>query len=181
MAKNPAKSETLLERWWRVIYNNPVAVAIIIFCTITGAGFTYYKTIPESLQPNILSWVTGSKPSANNGWAYVANLAEKDDKTLTSPAKVEIIRQSPAADRQYYFREGDRVRITAPMPQIMIDFKYDGTKNVLKKPTHAKESISEEEDYTQRIFQVGAEYTVMDIDVYGKPGRDRVMYLRLVR
>jgi hypothetical protein len=179
MVRKPKPQQTLVDRWWARIYNTRVGAAVIIICSIGASAFTAFHTLPEAAQ----NWVTSffwPTEVASNGWAYIGNLDGKDDKKWASAPRVELVRQSPAADRPYPFREGDRVRILVRMPQAIIDFKYDGKKNVLLKPTKERGEVSGDEDYTTLFFEPGSDYEVRDIDV-GEPKKDRVVWLRLVK
>ena len=178
--QQPAVQEkTLLEGMRAWVENNPVLAPIIFVCGIIAATLTFFQVLPKPLQDEITAHMPWAKPAAGNGWAYVGNLNEKNDTQWTSHAKVELVNQSPAADRQYPFRIGDKVRVTSRMPQVIMDFKYDGTKHVLSKPTKFKGIVKEDEDYTGRFYEPGSEYEVEDVDVKGDPGKDRVMWLRL--
>jgi hypothetical protein len=178
MAKKPKAQPTLVDRWWLWIYNNPVSAAVIIACSISTSAVAAFHTLPEAARNYVISFF-GSTEVASNGWAYVGNLDAKDDKKWTSRSRVELVSQSSETNRQYPFREGDRVRVVERMPQVIIDFKHDGKKNVLAKPTKEKETVNEDEDYTKLFYNPGAEYEVMDVDVNGKRDKDRVMWLRL--
>jgi hypothetical protein len=101
--------------------------------------------------------VFSSKQVATNGWAYVGNLDAKDDTKWASHPRVELVSQSPASDRRYPFREGDRVRPVQRIPQVIIDFHDSGTDKVLTKPTRARGSIDPEQDYTKSFYEVGSE------------------------
>jgi hypothetical protein len=178
MAKAPKEEPTLVEKWWRAIYNNPLAAGLIIIGSIVVATLGVFKALPDGAQSYAISFFA-PKPVATNGWAYVGNLDARDDLKWVSDPRVEMVRQSPAADREYPFRAGDRVRPLRRVPQVIIDFKDHGMDNVLTKPTSARGTINPEQDYTKAYLEVGTEYDVMDIDVNGFRGKDRVMWLRL--
>jgi hypothetical protein len=178
MVKAPKEEPTLVEKWWKEIYNNPIAAVVIITGSIIVAALGVFKTLPDGAQSYAISFFQ-PKPVATNGWAYVGNLDARDDFKWVSQPRVEIVRKSPAEDREYPFREGDRVRPLRRIPQVVIDFRDRGMTNVLTKPTSARGTINPDQDYTKAYWEIDEEYDVMDIDVNGFRGKDRVMWLRL--
>ena len=173
------KEETRVERWDRALRNNPITAAIILLGVIVVGTSAVFRALPDGAQTYIVSLVSPT-PHVSNGWAYVGMLDKADNNVWASTPKIEVVHQSGASDRVYPVRIGDRVRIKKAIPQVIVDFKGLKDQNVLVKPTTLRGAIDPARDYTGLSYPVDAEYEVMDLDVNGYPGQDRVMWLRLV-